>query len=241
MWSTKFVSAPTAPVLIHIWLFRWGIILLSPAPSLHLTLPWRSISFSLSSHLKDKNSRSRRRRERSVLSTAPILLWHGAETLYCLKLWVIVKYWTQLQFRHCRTSCPGSGLIPAPQRLFKQVISLDQAARQAGRQPGSQAASLLWRSGWMTSRCLPFLSEVLKKIMSAGTRWFYKERQKEKHDFNIASWSSTQKKSFRLFMCHITNSQSVKNNKPSSKSSCRGLNGTLTRFYTLPDPVPPLR
>lgn len=144
MWSTKFVSAPTAPVLIHIWLFRWGIILLSPAPSLHLTLPWRSISFSLSSHLKDKNSRSRRRRGRSVLSTAPISLWHGAETLYCLKLWVIVKYWTQLQFRHCRTSCPGSGLIPAPQRLFKQVISLDQAARQAARQPGSQPVVEIW-------------------------------------------------------------------------------------------------
>jgi hypothetical protein len=36
----------------------------------------------------------------------------------------------------------------------------------------------------MTSRCLPFLSEVLKKIMSAGTRWFYKDRE-EKHDFNL--------------------------------------------------------
>lgn len=36
--------------------------------------------------------------------------------------------------------------------------------------------------------------------------------------------------------------QSVsQNNRPSSKSSCRGLNGTLTRFYTLSDLVPSAR
>lgn len=66
-----------------------------------------------------------------------------------------------------------------------------------------------------SSRCLPFLSEVLKKIMSAGTRWFYKERQKEKHNFNFllphsSSTSRQESKTFRLYIYHITNSQSVK-------------------------------
>lgn len=51
--------------------------------------------------------------------------------------------------------------------------------------------------------------------MSAGTRWFYKERQKEKHNFNFlllrsSSSSRQESKTFRLFICHITNSQSVK-------------------------------
>lgn len=55
--------------------------------------------------------------------------------------------------------------------------------------------------------------------MSAGTRWFYKERQKEKHDFNITSCTPpplsfallfAAKQDFKLFMCHIANSQSVK-------------------------------
>lgn len=100
-----------------------------------------------------------------------------------------------------------------------------------------------------SSRCLPFLSEVLKKIMSAGTRWFYKERQKEKHDFNITSctppplFCSALCSKARLLAFHVPHcQQSVsQNNKPSSKSSCRGLNGTLTRFYTLSDLVPPTR
>lgn len=49
----------------------------------------------------------------------------------------------------------------------------------------------------MTSRCLPFLSEVLKKIMSAGTRWFYKEKQKEKH-------ASLPAPALLLLLCSLT-------------------------------------
>lgn len=73
----------------------------------------------------------------------------------------------------------------------------------------------------MTSRCLPFLSEVLKKIMSAGTRWFYKDR-KEKHDFNLHPVPTPLLLTVDIqtfaFNVHYLHSASH-NNKPCSKSS----------------------